>query len=158
MSKIITIAHYDVSKIYNGTGKDVNLYKLEDCYYEDNDNLNNYKKVIVQDHAKPILSIPTEIQSELKIYKQNSKIPDYPFGEYRENHPVLDGIPLCIKSCQDIIAYDNLPQGYNLYLVNYMYRFAVKMLGGETSKLAIPSKLVFDSNCNHCGFTYLSMS
>lgn len=128
-------------KIYNGTQHQINLYSINDCY-----EVQNGRKLVLKSDAHPVLII--ESGSNLNAIKGNAPLPDI-FST--SNLPLVGAVVFT--------GYDELPDGYDLYIVSNLYRSAVKELGGSTEKLATVNGVVYDDKdaVKPCGCTSLAV-
>ncbi len=127
-------------KIYNGTQHNIVFYSKDDCT-----SIENGRKLILNEGAEPIFTI--EPGTNLNCTKSNA------------DAPTLDSsVPLV--GAVIFTDADELPNGYDLYVVSNLYRSAVKELGGDTSKLATVSGTVYKGQANEykpCGCTELAV-
>lgn len=119
-------------KVFNGTAHQVNIYTIEQC------DGSNPRKLIVLDGQEPIYTIAAG--TNLNCVKDNKVTPQ---GEF----------PFPVKGAVEFIDVDELPSGYDLYIVSNLYRSAYAELKGDTSKLATVDGVVYSDpdNPRPCG-------
>jgi len=119
-------------KVFNGTQHTINIYTLDQC-----DNTDP-RKLIVLDGQSPCHVIPAG--TNLNCVKVNAPIDDTAF-----DFPVTGAV--------QFTGHDDLPDGYDIYIVSQLFRAAVVALGGDTSHLATVNGVVYQDidNPRPCG-------
>lgn len=127
-------------KIYNGTQHVINFYSKDDCT-----SIEGGRKLILNEGAEPIFTIEPGVN--LNCTKSNA------------NPPTLES-PVPLVGAVTFTGADELPEGYDLYVVSNLYRAAVVELGRDSSKLATVSGTVYKGQVNEykpCGCTELAV-
>jgi hypothetical protein len=128
-----------MTKIFNGTPHNICIFAKEDTNY-----VSSQRKYILEsDGSTPILVIPP---SGVLLNAKNENAPA----------PTIDyGVP--VVGAVQFTSYDNIPEGYELYIVSNLYRSAVQALGGDTSKLATVSDTVYTKEIKPVGCLALAV-
>ena len=139
-------------KIFNGIPIDINFFISSQC---DTNNRISKNSFILLENEEPVFTI--EAGTPLKIVKRTPKDPVLTFscGSLTAGIDMGELLPFEVKSYPEVTSYDDIPKGYDLYVVMPSYREAVKTLGGDISKLAIPHKAVTDLDGKCKGFLSL---
>lgn len=127
--------------IYNGTQHQINLYNIADCY-----EVQGGRKLVVNQDVHPVLVI--EPGTNLNAVKGNAPLPD-----------IFSTSELPLVGAVIFSDADELPTGYDLYIVSNLYRAACVELGRDTSKLATVNGVVYASegDMKPCGCTSLAV-
>lgn len=125
-------------KVFNGTAHTINFYNLEQC------DQTNPRKLIVLPGQEPAYVIPGG--TNLNAQTQNKPAPrgDFPF-------PVIGGV--------EFTSVDELPEGYDVYIVSQMFRSAMIALGIPTDNIATVNGVVYTDpeNPRPCGCLSLAI-
>jgi hypothetical protein len=129
-------------RIYNGTSHEINFFREEDCKFDE-----KTRKLYVETGCKPYVVIPPG--TNLNAVPVNGEVP----LELQQE----DSIPL--KGAVRFEQADELPEGYELYIVSNMFRSAYVELGLDTNKLATVGGTVYDASMSPrpCGCTCLNV-
>ena len=127
-----------MAKIFNGTPHNICVYSKDDASY-----IASQRKFIVTDGATPILVIPPS-GTLLSAKTENCTAPTINYGV-----PVVGAVVFT--------AYDDMPDGYDLYIVSNLYRSSVQSLGGDTSKIATVSDTVYSKEIKPVGCLALAV-
>ena len=124
--------------IYNATPHNISVYSKVDATY-----VASQRKYILTDGAAPILVIPPS-GTLLSAKTQNAPTPTIDYGV-----PVVGAV--------QFTAYDDTPDGYDLYIVSNLYRSAVQSLGGYTDNLATVCDTVYSKDIKPVGCLSLAV-
>ena len=127
-----------MTKIFNGTPHNICVYSKDDATY-----VSSQRKYILSSDATPILVIPPS-GVLLNAKTENCTAPTIDYGV-----PVVGAVVFT--------AYDDMPDGYDLYIVSNMYRSAVQSLGGYTDNLATVSDTVYSKEIKPVGCLALAV-
>ena len=127
-----------MTNVFNGTPHSICIYAKVDATY-----VASQRKYIVTDGATPMLVIPPS-GNLLNAKTENAPTPDTDYGV-----PVVGAV--------QFTAYDDMPEGYDLYVVSNMYRSAVQSLGGFTDNLATVSDTVYSESIKPVGCLCLAV-
>ena len=127
-----------MANIFNGTPHNICIFSKDDASY-----VASQRKYILSDGATPILVIaPSGVLLSAKT--QNAPTPTIDYGV-----PVVGAV--------QFTAYDDTPNGFDLYVVSNMYRSAVQALGGYTDNLATVSDTVYSKDIKPIGCLCLAV-
>ena len=127
-----------MTNIFNGTPHNICIYAKVDANFDA-----SQRKFILSSDAAPILVIPPS-GVLLSAKTENSTAPTIDYGV-----PVTGAV--------QFVAYDDTPEGYDLYIVSNMYRSAVQALGGFTDNLATVSDTVYNKDIKPVGCLCLAV-
>ena len=103
-------------KIFNGTSHKITFFKAEDAQQH------GRKLVLINPGTIPL----KEIEPGIDLNCTTENLPDS--DEWDTDIPISGALVFT--------AVDELPPGYDIYIVSNLYRSAYKELNGDTSKLA----------------------
>lgn len=112
------------AKIFNGTPHPINIVS--------NGIFNPAMRKIVLPEGEPS-AIVRSITSNAVVSAKINKV----------DAPDIDGIPV---QAQSVVGIDDLPEGYDAYIVSAVYAVAARQLGRNTSKLYIIADPVFTTD------------
>ena len=127
-----------MAKIFNGTPHNICVYSKVDAKFDA-----SQRKYILSSDATPILVIPPS-GVLLNAKTENAATPTIDYGV-----PVVGAVVFT--------AYDDMPDGYDLYIVSNLYRSSVQSLGGDTSKIATVSDTVYSKEIKPVGCLALAV-
>lgn len=115
-------------KLFNGTTHEI-------CFYseEDTEAIQDGRKLVLKEGALPLMVIPPGVNLSAKTEQAPLAM---------ENDDV---------SCPPLVgpvvfaAVDDLPQGYDIYIVSNLYRSAYREINGQSLTLATVYGTVYDS-------------
>jgi hypothetical protein len=125
--------------IFNGTPHNICIYSKDDAKFD----ASQRKYILSSDGSTPILVIHPS-GNLLSAKTQNAPTPTIDYGV-----PVVGAV--------QFVAYDDTPDGYDLYIVSNMYRSAVQSLGGYTDNLATVSVTVYSKEIKPVGCLALAV-
>lgn len=129
-----------MTSIYNATAHAINFYDKSDVEFDI-----SQRKYISAVGATPIYSVAKG------ILPANCKTVNAPT-------PSIENCPVPVVGAVQFTGYDELPEGYDLYIVSNFYRSAVQALGGDTSKLATVTDTVYSAgDIKPCGCLALAV-
>lgn len=125
--------------IYNATPHAINFYNKSDVEFDV-----TQRKFIAAVEAKPFYTVEKGVKCDCHTINAPA--------------PVLENCPAPVVGAVQFTSYDELPEGYDLYIVSNLYRSAVQALGGDTSKFATVTDTVYSAgDIKPCGCLALAI-
>lgn len=122
----------DFTLIYNGTSHEVYLFSTNDVFFDEKTRKNYLKDKI----TKPFLVIPAGTSNLSAKFAEKKRIGTYDLPIYNESK---------------VTSVDEIPDGYDLYIVSQLYKNACRQIGNDTSQLITVADPVYNSDSRPVG-------